>query len=383
MTQDLMMKGWLDKKKSKSSVLGSDANRRWFVIDKVTPKGDLSGLEKKVEYTLSYYKNPVSSHRCGWLFLTDVRTILTDDVSRWITIELPNRTFQLRSPDHRQHDAWCHCLWTICSNSSEFRNRFSALRHNSSSLSVQPRAPTSPNPIEENDRSREGDGIRNQLEFLREINHDHVVDSNASSRQVAIPKVYEKRSTPCTDITKSNDVALIEGHAAHQKPALEEKKSSDEYVKDGQILSTNIDHGEICLERNIVSKAPWSNVEEFSENMNLLQIQDASSSWLDAYPESPFVTHRRSSQHRVCMGVEMNQEVPFDSFSQKIPPLSGNLTVSRLMSRNSKQENEFTPVEKDDGDNVSECSFLPDDDFVNEKWDSSSSEGDYEGHYYN
>jgi len=118
MSQEFMMRGWLHKKKSKSSVVGSDANRRWFVIEKVTSNMELNGLEEKIEFTLCYYKNPTSTHKCGWFFLADVRTILTDDVSRWITIQLPTRTYQLRTPDHRQHDAWCHSLETLCSNST-------------------------------------------------------------------------------------------------------------------------------------------------------------------------------------------------------------------------------------------------------------------------
>jgi hypothetical protein len=169
MSLDLLMtRGWLHKKKSKSSVLGSDANRRWFVIEKVKPKAEIDGHEDRFEYTLSYYKNPTCTQRCGWFFLTDVRTILTDDVSRWITIQLHSRTYQLRTPDHRQHDAWCHSLESLCSNLSPhlFGRCTAPSQYASAPFSVTPtRLSLSTNQDMDDKISTKQNYIRNELEF--------------------------------------------------------------------------------------------------------------------------------------------------------------------------------------------------------------------------
>jgi hypothetical protein len=338
MAIELLMKGWLEKKKSNASVFGSDTNRRWFVLDKISPQVEMDGFQNKIEFTLSYYKSPLSSHRCGWFFLADVQVIQSDDVSRWISIDLPNRKYQLRAPDHRQHDAWVHSLRTLCSNVDHSRGVECDVP-SKPFLYLPERSYPSLIKKSEEVKDRNEDAIQNQLEFLREINHDKksVKDWPTIKDQIRL-KMVEK--------SNYHDFHLSSEETIHSRV--------------GRAILESID------------SVDQTKNQESESSLKVVESNDAIGVY--ATEEHNLQSDERTLQndHRDQICESIHRGSPTYSSNVAQLPASEEILNERVKDNGLHHQKALFIGREFDGD--SECSFLPDEDFVNEKWDSSSSE---------
>lgn len=346
MSQDLLLKGWLLKRKSKSSILGSDGtNRRWFVLDKVRSALEFENKDNKDEYTLSYYKSPTSTQRCGWFFLADVRTILTDDVARWITIQLHSRTYQLRTPDHRQHEAWCHSLQSLCSYTSpQLFGRCNTAHSNplnsiSPSSLVQTQSLTAHHEKEMTICSKENE-IQNQLEFLRALNKgDNSMSIDASMKNT---ESYRKEMQ-------------VDNYPKHNKPIT----CPFEY---NQSITNVIDDG--------MEKKQEKEEDDFAAEPGFLLRRRSS---LQAAKHLQDLNELGENNKRICCNPTVHR--PLKDVLELDPPNPSESYQKDLITNTALNDTE--PWKKidmysDEWEENTQCSFLPDDNFVNENWDSSS-----------
>ena len=73
-----------------------------------------SPLSPFPDLALCYYKSSTSRERSGWIFLSDVISVGTDPVDRWVEVRHPSRTYRLRASDKAVQRRWLDALRALC-----------------------------------------------------------------------------------------------------------------------------------------------------------------------------------------------------------------------------------------------------------------------------